>query len=210
MTAIEGVGRPATSRIGGRAASGAGSGFAHALGDRCRRPRIGARRRAAGLAHLHADLAGAGRRNRGATGRRAGMARTCWQCWPSCSAVCWPASRMARPWSVWRSWLRQCREPPIAGWRPWSRLSCCAYGWSWHAGSPDPRQKLFHGKLLKLRHAPLAALAAIAISPRKCDPGRASGIRGFRNVRGGSAARGKAGPARHDGHPTPGLPADRG
>ena len=46
--------------------------------------------------------------------------------------------------------------------------------------------------------------------PAQLRSRKGRGVPGFRQAQGGNAARGKAGPARHDGYPTPRLPTGRG
>ena len=206
MTGIEGVGRPAAPRAASRAADEVG--VLRAARDRRHGP--GDRRRGAAcdLARLDADAcrSWAARPSQDREARRHGhdmlaalaeLQRALLGGRRRRGGVAAPGGAGGRGAAGDRS----------GGWPPWSRRSSCGRGWSWRAGSLSEQLRV---SLLKLAHAPLAELSAIAISPRNCDPGRAGGFRGFRQAQGGSAARGKAGPARHDDHPTPRLPTGRG
>ena len=178
--AIEGIGRSGAPRAGtrGRGAGASGLPACRTNGrcEPCRRPWRRRRRRSAS----HAGAAGARRRDGWATREARGTATTCWRRWPTCSARLLGTAMTGRRCSAWRSWpasVPPATDRRLAADRRRSRAigRARAARSNWRAGPSEQLTKPFRVSLLKLPHAPLAGLAPIAISPRKCDPGRAGG-----------------------------------
>ena len=78
------------------------------------------------------------------------------------------------------------------------------------AGAPAAERAIVACQLVEACSRALGGAIGHRYKPAQLRSRRAGGFRGFRQAQGGSAARGKAGPARHDGYPTPRLPTGRG
>ena len=168
-----------------------------------------AARRPAMSLGVDADLAGAGRRDRrGPRGApaRPGHARRAGR---AAAGAAGRRRTMRRRCSAWRSCRRRAAgDRSAAGRHDLGDRRAGAGG----AGAPAGLSggKIVACQLVEACSRTLGGAIGRRYKPAQLRSRTGRGVPRLPTSPGGSAARGKAGPARHDDHPTPRLPADRG